>query len=374
MRVRDLFPPQLSVDVDVRHAGVERTWADERVRRDQVLKPVAAHGAELVVCKRGLELEDSRGAAPRDHLVDRRVVQWDVIHRLVRLTRVRIRECAALLLHHRHRVVDHGEGLEAQEVHLEHARLVEAVHVVLGDDHRVFAVPVLSGLDADRYVVVDGAGGDHHTGGVNRSVTGEAFERDRVVEELFVPLVEIVVLLHLFEPVHGFLDCEGLSRRVGNQLGDLVGLGRLESERPTDVTDHCPRLHSPERDDLADRVLAVLVARVLDDFRAPLIAEIDVDIRHRDAFRIQEALKQEIECDGVQVRNAQRVRHERASCRPTSRTDRDVVVPSPADEVLSDQEVPGVPCALDDAHFVVETFLHHLGERIAVALLRALEC
>ena len=132
-----------------------------------------------------------------------------------------------------------------------------------------------------------------------------------------VAFVLLVVLLHLLEPVDRFLHHEGLPGCVRDELRDAVGLGRLEAERPPDVANHGPALHGSEGDDLPDGVLPVLLPGVLDDLGAALVAEIDVDIRHRDPLGIQEALEEELELDGIEVRDSERVRHERTGRGPS---------------------------------------------------------
>jgi hypothetical protein len=56
------------------HSRVERSGAHERVRCDEVVEPVAPHGAQHVRRERRLELEHTGGAASAQHAVDVRVV------------------------------------------------------------------------------------------------------------------------------------------------------------------------------------------------------------------------------------------------------------------------------------------------------------
>ena len=98
----------------------------QRVRRDEIVEPVAAHAAQHVRRERRLELEHAGRASGAQHLVDLLVVER---HSASRSTTV-----ARALLDRHERVVDDRERREAEEVHLEHARLLEAVHVVLADD------------------------------------------------------------------------------------------------------------------------------------------------------------------------------------------------------------------------------------------------
>ena len=56
-------------------------------------------------------------------------------------------------------------------------------------------------------------------------------------------------------------------------------------------------------------VVSILVYNVIDDLTAPIIAKIDVDIRHTDALGIEEYLKQQAKAYRVNIRNAQAIRH-----------------------------------------------------------------
>jgi len=59
---------------------------------------------------------------------------------------------------------------------------------------------------------------------------------------------------------------------------------------------------------------AVFTHNVLKDFVPPLVGDVRVDVRHADALRIQEALKQELIPDRIQLGDLQRPSGER-TCR-----------------------------------------------------------
>ena len=108
-----------------------------------------------------------------------------------------------------------------------------------------------------------------------------------------------------------------------------------------DVADDSARLHRPERDDLRDVLAAVLARHVLDHFAAPALAEIDVDVRQRDALGVEEALEDEVVLDRIDVGDPQAVGDEAAGRRSAARPDRNALLARVADEVPDDQEVPG---------------------------------
>ena len=148
------------------HAGVERARAEQRVGGHQVVEPVALHRAQRLGGERRLELEDAGGAARAQHLVDPGIVERQRVH---------VERDAVALRDHGHRVVDHGERLEAEHVHLEHADLLQRAHLVLRDDGVLAAVAAAGALGrrgADRHVLRQRPRGDHDAGGVHRHVRG----------------------------------------------------------------------------------------------------------------------------------------------------------------------------------------------------------
>ena len=79
----------------------------------------------------------------------------------------------------------------------------------------------------------------------------------------------------------------------GNQLGDAVHVREADIQHAADVLDRGARAQRAEGDDLRHLLAPVFLGDVLDHFAAPAGVEVDVDIRHADALRIQEALEQQ---------------------------------------------------------------------------------
>src|SRR5207248_361443 len=117
----------------------------------------------------------------------------------------------------------------------------------------------------------------------------------------------------------------------------------------------------------------VLLPHVVDDLAAPLEAEVDVDIRHRNAFRIQEPLEEQIELERADVRDLECVRDQRSRRRTASWPDRNAAFPRRLDEVVNDQEVSGVPRLGDDAELIVEPLADVVRERIPITLPGAIQ-
>ena len=111
------------------HPRVERAWAHERVGCDEVVEPVAAQLRRTIGRQRRLELEHPAGAPAAEHPIRRVVVERKRIEIDARPL------CARL--NRRDRVGQHRQRRQAEEVHLEHAGLLQRVHVVLRDDDRL---------------------------------------------------------------------------------------------------------------------------------------------------------------------------------------------------------------------------------------------
>ena len=86
---------------------------------------------------------------------------------------------------------------------------------------------------------------------------------------------------------------------VRDGLGDPVDLAVAVAQHAPDVADRGPGEHRAEGDDLGDVVLAVLARDVGDDLVAPVVLEVDVDVRHRHPVGVQEPLERQAVGDRV---------------------------------------------------------------------------
>ena len=87
---------------------------------------------------------------------------------------------------------------------------------------------------------------------------------------------------------------QGDVEHLGHQLGDAVALGERQAEHAAHVAEHALGLQRAEGDDLPDVVLAVLAGDVLDDLVAAVLAEVDVEVGHRHALGVEEALEEQV--------------------------------------------------------------------------------
>ncbi len=145
-----------------------------------------------------------------------------------------------------------------------------------------------------------------------------------------------------------FRERHGGRRILRHQLRQLVDLPVGHLQHAADVAQHAARLQRAEGDDLPDLLAAVTLLHVVDDLAAPVLAEVDVEVRHRDALRIEEALEQQAEADRIEIGDGQRIGDQRARARAAARPDRNALPLRPFDEVGDDQEVARIFHPRDD--------------------------
>ncbi len=110
-------------------------------------------------------------------------------------------------------------------------------------------------------------------------------------------------------------------------------------------------------DDLGHFVIAVLAGGVFEHLRPAVVAEIQVDIRHGDAPRVEEALEDQPVLDGIDQGDIQGVGHDRAGCRAAGVVP-DALLAGVAAQVPHDQEVGVEPHLVDDAQLVIQALAH----------------
>jgi hypothetical protein len=94
---------------------------------------------------------------------------------------------------------------------------------------------------------------------------------------------------------------------------------------------------------------------------APVLAEIDVEVGQRLALWVQEPLEEQVERDGIQVRDPKRVGDERSRARAAAGPDGDPLLLGVADEVLDDEEVARVLHLADDVELVIQALAVRVG-------------
>ena len=104
----------------------------------------------------------------------------------------------------------------------------------------------------------------------------------------------------------------------------------------------------------ATRSRAVALAHIGDHLVAPVLAEIDVEVGHRHALGVEEALEQQAEADRIEIGDGERLGDERARAGAAAGPDGDAFGLGPFDEVGDDQEIALIVHAGDDIELECE--------------------
>ena len=310
---------------------VHRAGAVERDERDDVAEIGRAHRAQRAAHALRFELEHADRVALLEQFVDRLVVPQQGVEI----------DGDAALGEQLHRLLEHRQGLEAEEVELHQPRALDVLHVELGDGH------VRPRVAVERHELRERPVADHHAGGVRRGMARQPFELGGEVEQAADLIVVGIFLRQLGHAVERALEVPRIGRMVGDQLGEAIDLAIAHLEHAAGVLEHRARLQFTEGDDLRDLIAAVFLLHVADDLATPGFAEVDVEVGHRDAFRVEEAFEQQTELHRIEIGDGQRPGDHRAGARTTPRPHGNVVILRPFDEVADDQEIAG-EAHLDD--------------------------
>ena len=336
--VADFLAAVFAVDEIVNHAAFNGAGAVESVEGAEIFDAGGLVFAQNVAHAPRFKLEDAAGEAFGEYLVGLFVVQLEVFDYDLD---------AAVLFDQLEGVGDDGQRGEAEEVHLEKAKLLHAGHVVLGDDF----IPV-GAVKGNEFF--QRRWRDDDAGRVDRCVAGHAFQAAGYVQDFFEARISMLGLLKARLHFEGIfqLDVED----GGDELGDALDFANLHVEGAADVFDCGAGAHGAEGDDLRYLFAAVFFGDVLDYLAAAVGAEIDVDIGHADALRVEEALKEQAVFERIDVGDLHRVADQASGGGTAAGAYGNAAVFCVADEIPDDQEVAGELHGLDGFDFTVETF------------------
>ena len=242
-----------------------------------------------------------------------------------------------------------GEGPKPQEIHFQEPELLKRRHRVLRCNGSVLSA-------GERYILYCRPAGNHNAGGMHGCIPGKSLQAPGHVDQVTRGFILLILAGKIRILLQSLVQCDVQFLR--DHLCDAVALAVWHIQRSAHIPDDAPRGHRTESHDLDDPVPAVFPDYIVDDLLSSLEAEIHIDIRHRDALRVQEALKEQIVADRVQFSDPERVRHDRTCRRATPRPHDDAVVLCKMDIVPDDQEI------IHEAHAAdrIELVFQALGE------------
>ena len=336
VEVFDFFQALLALDIVVDE--LHRARAVERADGDDVLDRVDIEAFAAIRDAGAFHLEDAQGFAAVVDVERGLVVLRDGVE--IKIRRVDFDEPHGLL-HDR-------EGLEAEEVHLEHAEVGEWTHGVLGDDFVLLAA-------AKRDELIERAVANDDARSMDAGVAAQALEDGGVVPELADG--GLVVDRGLEFGVFGAGRVEVDVQLVRDHFGEPVAIAVAPTHHAGDIAHDALRAEGAEGDDLRHGALAVFLPDILDHLTAPLHAEIDIDIGRAHAFGIEEALEDQAEAERVDIGDTEHIRDDRTSRRATPRADGDSLLLRVVDEIPDDEKITGEAGFLDHREFVIEALV-----------------
>src|SRR5262249_38707243 len=131
----------------------------------------------------------------------------------------------------------------------------------------------------------------------------------------------------------GLFERDRRRRVLRHQFAKLIDLTIRHLQDASDIAQHPARLECAKSDDLRDLIAPVTLLHVADHFITAVLAEGDVEIRHRYAFGVEATLEKEPETDRIEVGDGQSVGNERPRARATARPDRYALFLCPLNEV-----------------------------------------
>ncbi|OPY93379.1 MAG: hypothetical protein A4E73_00175 [Syntrophaceae bacterium PtaU1.Bin231] len=333
---------------------VHRSRPIQRDEGDDVFDAVRLHADEDVLHAGTLQLEHPVGIPFHEQLIGLAVIERQRIH---------VERIPAPLADELQRILDDRERLQTEEIEFCQADGRNVVHGELRHD------VVLGRTQGDPFD--KGHVRYHHAGRVCGCMAVQAFQGTGQIQQF----LDLGVLLLFFRQSR--LGLDGVLQRdvedIGDHLGDRVDFTVGNVHRPADVANDRLGLHLPERDDLGHVIRTVFLRHVPDDLVPSFLAEIDVDIGHADAARIEEAFEKQPVTNRIDVGDPQGICDQAARRGSAPRTDRNLPVLCVVDEIRNDQKIPGESHGTDHLQFLMEPFFVLLLHRTVVVSGSALQ-
>ena len=340
VRINNPLTPVLAFD-EIRNQ-VHRARAEQCDEGDDVFKAVGPRALHQITHATRFELENRCGVAVDEDPVSVGVIQRNLFQRE---RRVGIQSTDKA-----QRPVENRQRGQSEKIELHQPDLLDVVLIELRN--RVFR----TGGAVQGTEIAEFAGRYQHPACVHPDVTRQALQLFGERQQFARFFIRIFPLL---EPRFHFArhlqrnEFAGLER---DEFRQFVGAPVTPLHHAAYVAHHRFGSHGSESGYLGDRFTAVFLAHVFDHPVAPVLTKVDIEVGHRNAFRVEEAFEQQVVLQGIEVRDAQRVGHQGTGTGSSSGADRHTVVFRPVDEVGNNQEITGKTHLNDGFDFECQPF------------------
>ena len=349
MQILDLFRV-----VAVFHIGWDAGHRAGTVKRDHRDNVFQAGGFELgqhPLDPGAFQLEHPIGIPGGEHLIHRRVIVRQLIHRKIRL------EFPNIVL----TFLDDGQVAQSQKVHLQQAKLLNGGHGVLGNDHIIVALK--------RNVTIGGVPGNYHRRRMGGGIPRHPFQPHGRLQKGVGLGIGLIQSCQLFGLLQCFLD--GNSQLPGHHFSNAVAGLVGQAGDPAHIPDHASGGHGAEGDNLSHMVGTVAAGDVINHFLTAFLAKVNVKVWHGHPLGIQKPFKQQLIPQRVDIGNADGVGGNAPGTRATPRSHRYVPAAGIADKIPDNQIVVHISHLSDDAQFIIQPLHRFFGRWVAVALLKS---
>ena len=127
---------------------------------------------------------------------------------------------------------------------------------------------------------------DHDTCGMGAGVAIETFQLQGDIEQPGDLFIAIAGVLKLRLTGDGVLQVDGIGGIGRHEFGEPIDLAIGHLQHSADIAYRRTRLQGPEGDDLGYLVMAIALLDIADHLITPVLAEVDIKVRHRYAFGI----------------------------------------------------------------------------------------
>ena len=270
-----------------------------------------------------------------------------------------------IFLDHFQSVTDNRQIPQSQKVHFQKPQFFNGRHGKLGGNSFIRQI--------QRYILIDALFGNDHTCRVRGGMSGHSFNGFCHIQHL--PHLRIVFIGSFQLRIHGKGLVNGHLQVKGNGLCDSVCFRVSYIEDAAYIPHRRLCFHGSEGDNLGNLVFPVFFNHIVNDFLTPLIAEVNINIRHADPLRIQKPLKNQIIADRINIRDFQHIGHNAPGSRSSPRTHHNFILLRVIDKIPYNQKIFHIPHLFNGGKLVVQPLLQAFPVRVrivAVAFLQAL--